>query len=176
LAGAGFAVLLGWVTTKKSGTTFAMITLGMGELVFRHVADVPRVLRRRGRHHHQPRVRQAVLWHHLRPAIQVYYLIAVYCFVCTAAMFAFTRTPLGRMLNAVRDNPERVEFIGYNTQRVRYLAFIIAASLPASGGLAASTFEIVTAEAWSVLRSGATCCSPSWAGPRSSSGPSSARC
>ena len=41
-------------------------------------------------------------------------------------MFAFTRTPLGRMLNAVRDNPERVEFIGYNTQRVRYLSFIIA--------------------------------------------------
>ena len=41
-------------------------------------------------------------------------------------MYAFTRTPLGRMCNAVRDNPERVEFIGYNTQRVRYIAFCIA--------------------------------------------------
>lgn len=60
------------------------------------------------------------------PQIQVYYLIAIYTFVCTAAMYAFTRTPLGRVLNAVRDNPERVEFIGYSTQRVRYLAFIIA--------------------------------------------------
>ena len=58
--------------------------------------------------------------------MQLYYLIAVYTFVCTALMFAFTRTPLGRMLNAVRDNPERVEFIGYNTQKVRYIAFIIA--------------------------------------------------
>ena len=28
-----FAVLFGYVTTKKSGTTFAMITLGIGELV-----------------------------------------------------------------------------------------------------------------------------------------------
>ena len=28
------AVLLGWVTTKKSGTTFAMITLGVGELIW----------------------------------------------------------------------------------------------------------------------------------------------
>ena len=44
-------------------------------------------------------------------------------------MFAFTRTPLGRMLNAVRDNPERVEFIGYNTQRVRYIAFIVVGLL-----------------------------------------------
>ena len=34
LAGLGFALLLGFVTTRKSGTTFAMITLGVAELVF----------------------------------------------------------------------------------------------------------------------------------------------
>ena len=34
LAGFAFAALLGYVTTKKSGTTFAMITLGVGELVW----------------------------------------------------------------------------------------------------------------------------------------------
>jgi branched-chain amino acid transport system permease protein len=34
VAGMGFAVLLGWVTTRKSGTPFAMITLGVAELVF----------------------------------------------------------------------------------------------------------------------------------------------
>jgi branched-chain amino acid transport system permease protein len=33
LGGMFFAVLFGYVTTKKSGTTFAMITLGIGELV-----------------------------------------------------------------------------------------------------------------------------------------------
>ena len=32
-------------------------------------------------------------------------------------MYALTRTPLGRMCNAVRDNPERAEFVGYDTQR-----------------------------------------------------------
>lgn len=60
----------------------------------------------------------------------MYYLIAVYCFVCTALMFAFTGTPLGRMLNAVRDNPERVAFVGYNPQRVRYMGFVVAGFLP----------------------------------------------
>jgi branched-chain amino acid transport system permease protein len=90
------------------------------------------------------------------PAIQVYYLIAAYCFVCTAAMFAFTATPLGRILNAVRDNPERVEFIGYNTQRVRYFAFIIAGFFAGiGGGLAAINFEIVTgADSVNMVRSG----------------------
>jgi len=71
-------------------------------------------------------------------------------------MYAFTRTPLGRMLNAVRDNPERVEFVGYNTQVVRYIAFVIAAFFAGiSGGLAALNFEIVTSEVVSGYRSGA---------------------
>jgi branched-chain amino acid transport system permease protein len=59
------------------------------------------------------------------------------------------------MLNAVRDNAERVEFIGYSTQRVRYLAFIIAGFFAGiSGGLAAIQFEIVTAEVVGPIRSG----------------------
>ena len=71
-------------------------------------------------------------------------------------MFAFTRTPLGRMLNAVRDNPERVEFIGYSTQRVRYMAFIASGLfMGIAGGLSALNFEIVTAEVVGATRSGA---------------------
>ncbi|MEK7361323.1 MAG: branched-chain amino acid ABC transporter permease, partial [Pseudomonadota bacterium] len=34
LAGAACGVIFGYVTTKKSGTTFAMISLGIGEMVF----------------------------------------------------------------------------------------------------------------------------------------------
>ena len=41
LAGMFFAVLLGFVTTKKAGTTFAMITLGIGELVFAMSLMIP---------------------------------------------------------------------------------------------------------------------------------------
>ena len=71
-------------------------------------------------------------------------------------MFAFTRTPLGRMLNAVRDNPERVAFIGYDTQRVRWFAFMISGFFAGiSGGLAAINFELATAEVVSAQRSGA---------------------
>jgi branched-chain amino acid transport system permease protein len=90
------------------------------------------------------------------PQRQVYYLIAVYTFMSVALLYAFTQTPLGRMLNAVRDNPERVEFIGYNTQQVRYRAFIIAGFFAGiAGGLGALNFEIVTAEVVGTGRSGA---------------------
>ena len=156
LAGMGFAVLLGYVTTRKAGTTFAMITLGMAELVFAMSLMIPEFFGGEGGVSGNRVVGKPFMGISYGPPIQVYYLIAVYTFVAVAAMFAFTRTPLGRMLNAVRDNPERVEFVGYNTQRIRYTAFIIAGFFAGiSGGLGALNFEIVTAEVVGAARSGA---------------------
>lgn len=155
LAGVGFAVLFGYVTTRKSGTTFAMITLGLGELVFALSLMIPEFFGGEGGVSGNRVVGKAVMGVNFGPQIQVYYLIACYTFVAVGLMFAFTRTPLGRMLNAVRDNPERVEFVGYDTQKVRYMAFIIAGFFAGiSGGLAALNFEIVTAEVVGAARSG----------------------
>jgi branched-chain amino acid transport system permease protein len=92
----------------------------------------------------------------LGPALQLYYLIAAYTLVCTALMYGFTRTPLGRLLNATRDNAERVAFTGHDPHMVRYLAFAIAAFFAGvSGGLAALHFEVVTADVFGGPRSGA---------------------
>jgi branched-chain amino acid transport system permease protein len=156
LFGMLFAALLGWVTTKKSGTPFAMITLGVGELVWAMSLMFPGFFGGEGGISGNRVAGEPFMGITFGPQIQLYWLIAVYTFVCTAAMFAITRTPLGRMLNAVRDNPERVEFVGYNTQYVRYIAFIASGLfMGISGGLAALNFEIVTSEVVSALRSGA---------------------
>ncbi|MEX8495039.1 branched-chain amino acid ABC transporter permease [Sphaerotilus sp.] len=156
LGGLAFAALLGYVSTKKAGTTFAMITMGVGELVWSMSLMLPEFFGGEGGVSSNRVVGPPVLGITFGPQIQLYYLIAVYCFVCTALMYAFTRTPLGRMLNAVRDNPERVEFIGYSTQRIRYIAFMIAGFFAGiGGGLGALNFEIVTAEVVGAHRSGA---------------------
>ena len=156
LGGMAFAVLLGYVTTKKAGTPFAMITLGVGELVWAMSLMFPGFFGGEGGVSGNRVTGAPVLGITFGPQIQLYYLIAVYTLVCTALMFAFTRTPLGRMLNAVRDNPERVEFVGYNTQYVRYFAFIASGFfMGIAGGLAALNFEIVTAEVVNAVRSGA---------------------
>lgn len=156
LGGMFFAALLGYVTTKKSGTTFAMITMGIGELVASMALMFPEFFGGEGGITTDRVYGKPFFGLTFGSGMEVYYLIAAYCFVCTAAMFAFTGTPLGRMLNAVRDNPERVEFVGYNTQRVRYFAFIIAGFFAGvGGGLAAINFEIITAmDSVSVMRSG----------------------
>jgi branched-chain amino acid transport system permease protein len=156
LAGIGFAVLFGYVSTRKSGTTFAMITLGLGELVFAMSLMIPEFFGGEGGVSGNRVVGPVRAGISFGPPVQVYYLIAVYTFLAVAAMYAFTRTPLGRMLNAVRDNPERVEFVGYNTRMIRYIAFILAGFFAGiAGGLGALNFEIVTAEVVGAGRSGA---------------------
>lgn len=156
VAGLFFAILFGYVTTKKAGTTFAMITLGMAELVFAMSLMFSEFFGGEAGVSGNRVFGEAFMGITYGPPRQVYFLIAVYTFICVGLMFAFTRTPLGRILNAVRDNPERVEFIGYNTQKVRYLSFMIAGFFAGiAGGLGALNFEIVTAEVVGAGRSGA---------------------
>ncbi|HJV81440.1 MAG TPA: branched-chain amino acid ABC transporter permease [Noviherbaspirillum sp.] len=156
LAGMVFGILFGYVTTKKSGTTFAMITLGIVELVFACSLMFPEFFGGEGGISTNRVYGDPFLGITYGPQIQVYYLIAFWLFLATVGMYAFTQTPLGRIINAVRDNPERVEFIGYDTQWARYLTLILSAFFAGiSGGLSAINFEIVTAENVSAVRSGA---------------------
>ena len=153
-----FGVLFGYPTTQKSGTPFAMITLGIGELVFACSLMFPGFFGGEGGISGNRTVGGNFLGIkglNFGSDIQVYYLIAFWCFLSIVAMFAWTHTPLGRIANAVRDNPERVEFIGYNTQRVRWLVLILSSFFAGlAGGLSAINFEIVTAENVSAIRSG----------------------
>lgn len=160
LVGGAFAALLGaligWVTTRRAGVAFAMISLGIGEMVHAMSLMFPAFFGGEGGVNADRVVGAPVLGVTFGPAIQVYYLIAAWTFLSVAAMFALTRTPLGRIANAVRDNPERAGFIGYSAHAVRFRMFVLSAFFAGiAGGLAAINYEIVTAESVSTLRSGA---------------------
>ncbi|MEY2658837.1 MAG: transporter permease [Pseudomonadota bacterium] len=156
LSGLAVALLLGWVSTQKAATPFAMITLGVGELVWAMSLMFPGFFGGEGGISGNRVTGPRPFGISFGPQIELYGLIAVYAWVCTWLLYAFTRTPLGRLLNAVRDNPERVAFVGYDPRMVRYIAFCIAAFFAGiGGGLAALHFEIVTSEVVSAQRSGA---------------------
>lgn len=156
LAGMFFGMLVGYVTTKKSGTTFAMITMGIGELVFACSLMFPEFFGGEGGISTNRVYGEKFLGINFGPQLQVYYLIAFWLFISALGMYAFTQTPLGRIINAVRDNPERVEFIGYDTQWARYLTLILSGFFAGiAGGLSAINFEIVTAENVGAHASGA---------------------
>jgi branched-chain amino acid transport system permease protein len=154
-AGLVFAILFGWVSTKRSGTAFAMISLGLAELV----GSSSLILRsffggEEGVTTNRTKLLRLFDWN-FGPQIQVYYLIAAWCLLSIALMYALTRTPWGRMCNAVRDNSERAQFVGYNPQVVRYIAFCLSGLFAGvAGGLASINFELANSALFSAVQSG----------------------
>ena len=155
LAGLGFAILFGWVSTKRSGTAFAMISLGLAELV----GSSSLILRsffggEEGVSTNRTKLLRFIDWN-FGPQIQVYYLIGAWCLLCIALMYALTRTPFGRMCNAVRDNAERAQFVGYNPQVVRFIAFCLSGMFAGiAGGLASINFELANSALFGAAQSG----------------------
>ena len=155
LTGLLFAALLGWVSTQRSGTAFAMISLGVAELI----ASSALILRtffggEAGVSANRTKLLKVFGWS-FGPQIQIYYLVAAWTLIAVVAMYALTRTPLGRMCNAVRDNPERVQFVGYNPHTVRYIAFCFAGFFAGiAGALAAINFEIANSAYLGAAQSG----------------------
>jgi branched-chain amino acid transport system permease protein len=155
LTGLFFAVLLGWVSTQRSGTAFAMISLGVAELI----ASSALILRtffggEAGISANRTKLFRLFDWS-FGPQIQIYYLVAAWTLLAVIAMYALTRTPLGRMCNAVRDNPERVQFVGYDPHVIRYLAFCFAGFFAGiAGALAAINFEIANSAYLGAVQSG----------------------
>src|SRR6201999_1384594 len=155
IGGLAFAILIGWAVTKRARTVFAMITLGIGELVASSSLILRSVFGGEGGVSTDRTALPHMFGWTFGPQLQVYYLIAFWVVVSTIAMYALTRTPLGRICNAVRDNPERVQFIGYDPHVVRYLAFCFAGFFAGiAGALAAINFEIANSAYLGAAQSG----------------------
>ncbi|MFJ2991539.1 branched-chain amino acid ABC transporter permease [Pandoraea sp. NPDC087047] len=156
LAGGAAGATLGYVTTRRSGMTFAMITLGVAELVWVIAAMLPEWF---GGERGIPTDRTlGAPWLGITFATQreIYGLVAMWLFVCTAMMYGVTRTPLGFLARAVRDNAVRVAFLGQSPAAVRYRMQIVSAAFAGvAGALGALNFELVSADTFSLERSGA---------------------
>jgi branched-chain amino acid transport system permease protein len=156
LGGLAFAVVFGSFSTRRAGTVFAMISLGIGEMMAASALIVDRFFG--GEEGVTTNRAKAPLLFGLEVTTdrQVYYLIAFWALLAAALMYAFSRTPLGRVANAVRDNPERAEFVGYSAQGVRFLSFCGAGFFAGvAGGLFAVNYEILTGANMGAAMSGA---------------------
>jgi len=155
LGGLAFAVLFGSFSTRRAGTVFSMISLGVAELMAASSLIFDRFFGGEEGITTNRSKAPLLLGLEFTRDRQVYYLIAFWLFVAALAMYAFSRTPVGRMANAVRDNPERAEFVGYSQHRVRFVSFCAAGFFAGiAGGLFAINYEILTAENMGLNASG----------------------
>ena len=154
-AGLAFGALFGSFSTNRAGTVFAMISLGLGEmmasssLIFTKFSG--------GEEGITADRTEAMPFFGVEftTEVQIYYLIGFWVFLAVFLMYRFSRTPIGRLANAVRDNPERAEFLGYSQKWVRFISFTISGGFAGiAGALFALNYEIVTEETVNALTSG----------------------
>lgn len=150
----GVATIIGAFSTRRGGTSFAMISLGVVELIASFSIIIVAFFRGGGMlwdRTEAPHVFGLEFAQH----IEVYALVAGWMILSVAGMYLFTCTPMGRLANAVRDNPERVEFVGYSARWVRFYSFCAAGFFAGvAGSLSAIAFEIASAENLTVQASG----------------------
>lgn len=147
LGGLIFGIFFGWLSTARAGVPFALISLGIGELIAASSLMLPSFFGGEQGISGDRMVESTMTGFHFGKNIEVYYLIVAWMLLSIALMYLLTRTPLGRLANAVRDNPERAPFIGYDTRTVRTFQFSLAAFFAGiAGGLYAINYEIITAD------------------------------
>ena len=142
LAGTACAALLGWIAgllaIRRQGIYFAMITLALAQMVFFFSLQAPFTGGEDGI--------QAVPRGHLFGLVDLDQPLAMYALVLAIFLGGFgliyriIHSPFGQVLKAIRENEQRAISLGYDTDRVKLVAFVLSATL---AGLAGATKAIV---------------------------------
>ncbi len=128
LVAALFGLMVGYFCVRLRGIYFSILTLAFGQLIFVIVFK----------------------WHNftggddgiqgvfppdpLKSASAYYYLILVVFIASAFILWRMVNSPFGQTLKAMRENPERTEFLGINIQRYQLIAFVIAAAFAGLAG------------------------------------------
>ena len=149
------ALFIGSFSTHKAGTVFAMISLGIGELIAASSLIFDSFFGGEAGVSGDRTFGPSFFGIEFFQDVEIYYLAAAWAFIATLFMYLFTQTPAGRMANAVRDNPERAQFIGYSARKIRYISFCASGFFAGiAGGLFALNYEFITEENLNAVTSG----------------------
>ncbi|HEX7045404.1 MAG TPA: branched-chain amino acid ABC transporter permease [Burkholderiales bacterium] len=142
LLGTGAATLLGvvagWITIRRQGIYFAMITLALAQMMFFFYLQAPFTGGEDGI--------QAVPRGRLFGLIDLSNIWAMYGVVFAVFFGGFlliyrtVHSPFGHVLKAIREHEPRAISLGYETDRYKLLAFVLSAGL---SGLAGGTKSLV---------------------------------
>ena len=136
--GGALGAVFGWLAIRRAGIYFAMITLGLAQLVFFLALQLKFTGGEDGLQG-IPRGRLLGLVD-LNDNVAMYYFVFAVFMAGFALVFRTIHSPFGQILKAIRDNEARATSLGYDIDKFKLMAFIISAAL---AGLAGSTKAIV---------------------------------
>ncbi len=130
------AVPIGYLSIRRRGIYFAMVTLAFAEMVFYAVNEWRPVTGGENGVQGVPRLLPGV---NLDPAISFYYAALPFVLVALWFTYRIVRSPFGHVLVSIRDNEPRAQALGYPTHRYKLLVFLLSAGL---SGLAGSLYTL----------------------------------
>ncbi|GAA3846528.1 branched-chain amino acid ABC transporter permease [Sphaerisporangium flaviroseum] len=140
LGGAAFAAVLalpiGYLSVRLRGIYFAMVTLAFAQMVY-FVINQWRDLT--GGENGLQGVPRELFGLDLSDSFLLYYAGLPLILIGFVAVWRIVRSPFGRVLVSIRDNPARAQALGYPVERYKLLAFVLSAAL---SGLAGGLFAI----------------------------------
>lgn len=149
LAGAAIAGAVGAVALRRSeGVYFAILTLSFAELLHLLVSNTSWLGRNDGLSGlPRPDFALGPLRIDLASGDHFYFFIIAVCALLVALVRWVVATPFGRALQAVKQDPERAEFLGIPVRLHRWTVFVFAGFTTAmAGALVAPWAQIVTPE------------------------------
>jgi ABC-type branched-subunit amino acid transport system permease subunit len=127
------SVLIGFLVLRRRGVYFSLLTLAFSALTY---AIAFRWTAFTGGENGLGGVTRAVwLGVDLANAWVYYIMVAAAGLAVVYALSRFQSSPIGTVLNAIRENEQRAQFIGYATQRYKQIAYVTSATLTGFAGV-----------------------------------------
>ena len=147
VAGGLLGAVLGVFVVRLGGTYFALLTLAFNALLYagaekwRSLTGGEDGLAAMRPDLHIPGIGTLSMF----STVHWYYFVLTVVVLSTAFCWYFTRTPLGRLNECLRENEQRAQFLGYNIYLSKLAINVISGFFAGlSGGLAAAFQEFVT--------------------------------
>jgi branched-chain amino acid transport system permease protein len=145
VAAAAVGVVVGLVALRRTGIYFAMITVAIAEMFF-FLENSP-LSQWTGGENGIPGVPHPVLnlgfdSYKIESGWPMYFFMAVIFVVGLIIARRIARSPVGHILTAIRDNPQRAAAVGHAIHRYKLAVFVVAA---AYGGLAGGLLGVLQA-------------------------------
>jgi branched-chain amino acid transport system permease protein len=136
VAAAALAVPLGYLSLRRTGIYFAMVTLAFAQMLY-YVANEVRPIT--GGENGLQGIPRTFPGLSLGPSMSFYYAALPLIVLGYLAAYRIVHSPFGHVLVSIRDNEARAQALGYDTARYKLIAFVLSAAL---AGLAGSVYAL----------------------------------
>jgi branched-chain amino acid transport system permease protein len=136
LVAALLALPIGYLSVRRSGIYFAMVTLAFAQLVY-FTANQWRSVT--GGENGLQGIPRNLFGVDLSDSFYFYYTVLPLALLGMLAAWRIVHSPFGRVIVAIRENPARARALGYSVDRYKLLVFVLSAFL---SGIAGGIFAI----------------------------------